>query len=809
MDNILRSLLAANNLDDAVKIKFVEKLFTTVYKMAESEWKLLCEFSYELLKESSTRLHAEIGEMILRWIAHTQQKIYLDHFNSRALECCFIHAISSTFQHLRATSKVIKYKYEIAENTVSVEKDLRMLRSQIEKYYDVIKGRRDWQMLLVTMFYDLPKSIPSDRNIVLNILINSLANLTDEPTDDFVKKSVDLIEYLWGESSDTIPLSINEIFTKLTSSQQCSTPLIILISKIPIEKTSVILPYLQKTSREGISRLETGIQQMIRIIPHPLSKNIGVWIVKLMEALVFTRNIDLLLRITRTNVLTLFKYLLTRKSRQDALLVIRYTLLGYQAANDVFHTIVPLFPDVLDVLFQDGETDILLKLSGLAQCLMHRFPSHNGIYIPLTNKLDSLSMEIMRTLQENTWNKRIYSSGSITESVYRTASRPLKPKKKIGLNNLGNTCFMNSVIQALFNTTEFQHRILQTSCPRIRTSTLNQLQQCFNSLMEDKAYISPSALLETLPKWLNNGRQQDCHEFLKILFSQIEEESKQYMSNNIKRTKFNHPQRINTNQPNQSDIPISPFGGILVNTIKCLSCGNRSRTKEEFHDLTLSLQIESERENLSFTDLLSEFFSAEELKGDNQYHCDKCSGLQDALKTTRILVPPRYLILSLNRFEYDKKYARRIKIMTHVSIQDTLSLSYILKKDKNVSKVTRKSAKHKINHYVNGSGTNGIINGVNGNHFNGYTNGITNGVETNSTNSTNLMNTTNATNSANSMNSINTANLTNTTNSTNTMNSLGGEINRKAEYDLSAIVIHSGSSAEYGHYYTYAKDEGR
>ena len=33
------------------------------------------------------------------------------------------------------------------------------------------------------------------------------------------------------------------------------------------------------------------------------------------------------------------------------------------------------------------------------------------------------------------------------------------------------------------------------------------------------------------------------------------------------------------------------------------------------------------------------------------------------------------------------------------------------------------------------------------------------------------------------------------------------DINEK-QYDLSAIVIHSGSSAEYGHYYTYAKDEG-
>ena len=39
------------------------------------------------------------------------------------------------------------------------------------------------------------------------------------------------------------------------------------------------------------------------------------------------------------------------------------------------------------------------------------------------------------------------------------------------------------------------------------------------------------------------------------------------------------------------------------------------------------------------------------------------------------------------------------------------------------------------------------------------------------------------------------------------INGMNRDINAK-QYDLSAIVIHSGSSAEYGHYYTYAKDEG-
>ncbi|CAG8792888.1 26857_t:CDS:2, partial [Racocetra persica] len=187
---------------------------------------------------------------------------------------------------------------------------------------------------------------------------------------------------------------------------------------------------------------------------------------------------------------------------------------------------------------------------------------------------------------------------------------------------------------------------------------------------------------------------------------------------------------------NYNEMPISTFCGTLENTIKCLSCGNQSRTKEDFHDLTLSLKVENESDKLSLDDMLFEFFTPEELNEDNQYYCDKCTGLQDAIKTTRIIVPPRYLILSLNRFEYDTRYARRIKIMTPVTLQDTLFL--------NIQDTLSLNLQDALS--LNG-------NGINPFDTNGY------------------------------------------------------DKDSNVEYDLSAMVVHSGTSAEYGHYYTYAKDE--
>ncbi|CAG8790508.1 16157_t:CDS:2, partial [Racocetra persica] len=85
MEKILHSLLASNH-HESVKKKFVEKLTTPKYEMPESDWEKLCNFSYDLLLEHTTRVHAEVGEYILAWVARTQTQLYMEYFNSDDLK---------------------------------------------------------------------------------------------------------------------------------------------------------------------------------------------------------------------------------------------------------------------------------------------------------------------------------------------------------------------------------------------------------------------------------------------------------------------------------------------------------------------------------------------------------------------------------------------------------------------------------------------------------------------------------------------------------------------------------------------------
>lgn len=91
-----------------------------------------------------------------------------------------------------------------------------------------------------------------------------------------------------------------------------------------------------------------------------------------------------------------------------------------------------------------------------------------------------------------------------------------------GLTNLGATCYANSILQCLFMNTSFRKGVFSIEDDLLKQQpVLDQLAWLFVQLQASmKAFIDSAPFIKTLE--LDNGVQQDSHEFLTLLLSLLE-----------------------------------------------------------------------------------------------------------------------------------------------------------------------------------------------------------------------------------------------------------------------------------------------
>ncbi|EJY57700.1 AAEL017004-PA [Aedes aegypti] len=250
-----------------------------------------------------------------------------------------------------------------------------------------------------------------------------------------------------------------------------------------------------------------------------------------------------------------------------------------------------------------------------------------------------------------------------------------------GLVNFGNTCYSNSVLQALYFCRPFREKVLEYKAKNKRTkeTLLTCLADLFYSIATQKkkvGSIAPKKFIARLRKEkeeFDNYMQQDAHEFLNFLINHINEiilaernQAKGAGTSGSKNagTIGGGGGSLNGDNPGQPQEPTwvhEIFQGILTSETRCLNCETVSSKDENFFDLQVDVD-----QNTSITHCLRCFSNTETLCSDNKFKCDNCCSYQEAQKRMRVKKLPMILALHLKRFKYMEQYNRHIKVSHRV-----------------------------------------------------------------------------------------------------------------------------------------------
>ncbi|XP_012932113.1 ubiquitin carboxyl-terminal hydrolase 2 isoform X2 [Heterocephalus glaber] len=235
-----------------------------------------------------------------------------------------------------------------------------------------------------------------------------------------------------------------------------------------------------------------------------------------------------------------------------------------------------------------------------------------------------------------------------------------------GLRNLGNTCFMNSILQCLSNTRELKDYCLQ----RLYMQDLSHTSSTHTALMEEFAkliqtiwtscpndVVSPSEFKTQIQRYAPRFvgyNQQDAQEFLRFLLDGLHNEV-----NRVTVRPKSNPENLNHLPDDEKgrqmwrkylereDSRIGDlFVGQLKSSLTCTDCGYCSTVFDPFWDLSLPIAKRSYPE-VTLMDCMRLFTKEDVLDGDEKPTCCCCRARKRCIKKFSIQRFPTILVLRI------------------------------------------------------------------------------------------------------------------------------------------------------------------
>ncbi|PNT64745.1 hypothetical protein BRADI_4g32500v3 [Brachypodium distachyon] len=292
--------------------------------------------------------------------------------------------------------------------------------------------------------------------------------------------------------------------------------------------------------------------------------------------------------------------------------------------------------------------------------------SENEVVVPNNLSTDLIRQQTAPKILSHSPSESTLFPYELFTKLYNFDKVELRP---FGLCNLGNSCYVNAVLQCLAFTRPLTAYLFEglhsKKCSKKEWCFLCEFEKLIVEGKAGKSPLSPTGILSHLHDIGSSfglGKEEDAHEFLRASMKEAEKNGVGKLAE-------------------ETTLMQLMFGGFVRSQIKCTKCQVSSGQCERILDLT----VEIDGDISTLEEALHQFTSTEVLDGDNKYHCSRCNSYERAKKKLTIYEAPNILTIALKRYQTGSSG----KINKAISFPECLNLSSYMSTTNDYSPVYR------------------------------------------------------------------------------------------------------------------------